>query len=93
MAATEEAGSHEARKEIWKAGRQETRHGDTKWMFDEVLYSIALGGFGRKKNAAFAGRAKVWCSREDSNLHGFPHMILSHTRLPIPPREQIQGRG
>src|SRR4029078_408797 len=27
------------------------------------------------------------CSREDSNLHGFPHTVLSRTRLPIPPRE------
>src|SRR6266545_4073735 len=30
------------------------------------------------------------CSREDSNLHGFPHTVLSRTRLPIPPREQNQ---
>ena len=30
-----------------------------------------------------------WCSREDSNLHRLPHMILSHTRLPIPPREPV----
>jgi hypothetical protein len=28
------------------------------------------------------------CSREDSNLHGFPHTVLSRTRLPVPPREQ-----
>ena len=28
------------------------------------------------------------CSREDSNLHGLPHTVLSRTRLPIPPREQ-----
>src|SRR5438552_5089760 len=27
------------------------------------------------------------CSREDSNLHGLPHTVLSRTRLPIPPRE------
>jgi hypothetical protein len=27
------------------------------------------------------------CSREDSNLHGFPHTVLSRTRLPVPPRE------
>jgi hypothetical protein len=32
-----------------------------------------------------------WCSREDSNLHRSPYMILSHTRLPIPPREQNSG--
>src|SRR5947207_10208442 len=32
------------------------------------------------------------CSREDSNLHGFPHTVLSRTRLPIPPREQRQHR-
>ena len=28
-----------------------------------------------------------WCSREDSNLHGLPHTVLSRARLPIPPRE------
>ena len=28
------------------------------------------------------------CSREDSNLHGLPHTILSRMRLPVPPREQ-----
>src|SRR5439155_4977089 len=31
---------------------------------------------------------EAYCSREDSNLHGFPHTVLSRTRLPIPPREQ-----
>ena len=31
------------------------------------------------------------CSREDSNLHGFPHTVLSRTRLPVPPREQSSG--
>src|SRR5581483_11171929 len=31
---------------------------------------------------------EVYCSREDSNLHGFPHTVLSRTRLPVPPREQ-----
>jgi hypothetical protein len=30
------------------------------------------------------------CSREDSNLHGFPHTVLSRTRLPVPPREQMK---
>src|SRR6476469_7966989 len=30
----------------------------------------------------------IWpCSREDSNLHGLPHTVLSRTRLPVPPRE------
>jgi hypothetical protein len=24
-----------------------------------------------------------WCSREDLNLHGFPHTVLSRTRLPF----------
>ena len=28
------------------------------------------------------------CSREDSNLHGSPHTVLSRTRLPVPPRER-----
>ena len=32
------------------------------------------------------------CSREDSNLHGLPHTVLSRTRLPIPPREREKGR-
>src|SRR5262249_56919540 len=30
------------------------------------------------------------CSREESNLRGFPHTVLSRTRLPVPPREQKQ---
>jgi hypothetical protein len=30
------------------------------------------------------------CSREDSNLQGFPHALLRRTRLPVPPREQIE---
>src|SRR5204862_481779 len=32
-------------------------------------------------------RAITPCSREDSNLHGLPHTVLSRTRLPVPPRE------
>ena len=28
-------------------------------------------------------KPKVWCSREESNLHGFPHTVLSRTRLPF----------
>src|SRR5207244_8414855 len=31
---------------------------------------------------------EAYCSREDSNLHGFPHTVLSRPPLPIPPREQ-----
>ncbi len=30
-----------------------------------------------------------WCSREDSNLHGLPHTVLSRARLPIPPHEHF----
>ncbi len=30
------------------------------------------------------------CSREDSNLHGSPHTVLSRTRLPVPPRERSE---
>ena len=30
------------------------------------------------------------CSREDSNLQGLPHALLRRTRLPVPPREQIE---
>ena len=35
------------------------------------------------------GRVNLWkgiqkkCSREESNLHGFPHTVLSRTRLPF----------
>src|SRR5438067_11593252 len=32
-------------------------------------------------------KAQPSCSREDSNLHGLSHTVLSRTRLPIPPRE------
>src|SRR5580704_9721377 len=32
------------------------------------------------------------CSREDSNLHGSPHTVLSRTRLPVPPRERERGK-
>ena len=28
-------------------------------------------------------KPKVWCSREELNLHGFPHTVLSRTRLPF----------
>ena len=30
-----------------------------------------------------------WCGRQDLNLHGGTHQILSLARLPIPPRPQI----
>lgn len=30
----------------------------------------------------------TWCAWQDSNLHGFPHTVLSRTRLPIPPQAQ-----
>src|SRR5207302_11309585 len=45
-----------------------------------------------KKLAISEHRAGAHCSREDSNLHGLPHTVLSRTRLPIPPRE-LKGRG
>ncbi len=28
-------------------------------------------------------KKRGWCSREESNLHGFPHTVLSRTRLPF----------
>jgi hypothetical protein len=40
--------------------------------------------------AGFHSRA---CSREDSNLHGLPHTVLSRTRLPVPPRERETGEA
>src|SRR5882724_1547317 len=30
-----------------------------------------------------AANARPLCSREESNLHGFPHTVLSRTRLPF----------
>jgi hypothetical protein len=30
----------------------------------------------------------VWWAREDSNLQAFRHMVLSHTRMPVPPLAQ-----
>ncbi len=32
---------------------------------------------------------KLFCSREDSNLHGITHTLLRRTRLPISPRELV----
>ena len=34
------------------------------------------------RNKTVAGRPSG-CSREESNLHGFPHTVLSRTRLPF----------
>jgi hypothetical protein len=39
----------------------------------------------------FGNNRRANCSREDSNLHGLPHTVLSRTRLPIPPRELENG--
>jgi hypothetical protein len=39
----------------------------------------------------FSNNRRANCSREDSNLHGLPHTVLSRTRLPIPPRELENG--
>ena len=30
-----------------------------------------------------------WCVRQDLNLHGRAHMILSHARIPIPPLTRV----
>lgn len=32
-----------------------------------------------------------WCVRQDLNLHGRAHMILSHARIPIPPLARFKG--
>ena len=34
---------------------------------------------------AFCGK----CGRRELNPQGFPHMVLSHTRMPIPPRPRL----
>ncbi len=28
----------------------------------------------------------IWCGRQELNLHGITHKILSLARLPVPPR-------
>src|SRR5260370_3263682 len=43
--------------------------------------------YARPSNAHSTQKLRRKCSREDSNLHGLPHTVLSRTRLPIPPRE------
>ena len=58
---------------------------------------LEISNCGRYQHRAVAGRSKGRlydksnCSREDSNLHGLPHTVLSRTRLPVPPREQKSG--
>ena len=32
-----------------------------------------------------------WCGRQELNLHGISHKILSLARLPVPPRPRITG--
>jgi hypothetical protein len=49
----------------------------------------ALGSETKRREIATAIEPSS-CSREESNLHGFPHTVLSRTRLPVPPREQKQ---
>lgn len=36
-----------------------------------------------KLNQFITSKVGKWCSREDLNLHGSPHTILSRTRLPF----------
>lgn len=33
----------------------------------------------------------IWCGRQELNLHGVNHKILSLARLPVPPRPRING--
>ena len=53
----------------------------------------SVGRFRRKRRFAHwlshLTHQNKWCSREDSNLHGFPHTVLSRARLPVPPRERF----
>ena len=48
-----------------------------KQMLDGVRFLLCKDRFHARK-----------CSREDSNLHGSPHTVLSRTVLPVPPRER-----
>jgi hypothetical protein len=55
-----------------------------KQALNRTRFLLRKGGFHAPN------RLTQWdeCSREDSNLHGLPHTVLSRTRLPVPPREQ-----
>lgn len=48
---------------------------------------------GGTKKAALLLPIKVWCAREDSNLHDVTHWNLKPARLPIPPRAHVIGMG
>lgn len=43
-------------------------------------------------SATWAHLKQRWCERQGSNLHAFRRMILSHGRLPVPPRSH-EGEG
>src|ERR1700736_1697301 len=69
-----------------KNGQECAPESDVKIKTDAHLSYIAADGY----NASGCNRREN-CSREDSNLHGLPHTVLSRTRLPIPPRELENG--
>ena len=34
-------------------------------------------------------RFEIICLRQDLNLQGFPHTVLSRARIPVPPRRRL----
>jgi hypothetical protein len=62
---------------------------EERWNYScraKAAFPVDESSMGGKKKKR--GQVIGLCSREDSNLHGLPHTVLSRTRLPIPPREQ-----
>lgn len=48
-----------------------------------IIYKII------KESAVNTALSFLWCTRQELNLHGVNHKILSLARLPIPPRVLI----
>jgi hypothetical protein len=44
---------------------------------------VVLAIIDERLKAKLQGAEGKKCSREESNLHGFPHTVLSRTRLPF----------
>src|SRR5256885_6536484 len=57
-------------------GRGETQ----RWSEDRALELDDVPG---RDSVALSQKRQKKCSREESNLHGFPHTVLSRTRLPF----------
>src|SRR5438045_9313203 len=51
-----------------------------RWSEDRALELDDVPG---RDSVALSQKRQKLCSREESNLHGFPHTVLSRTRLPF----------